>query len=462
MQNFINKTWDDSITPTLVDYIKIPNKSPVFDADWEAHGYMEQAVQLIADWCKAHAAKGMTLEIVREPGRTPVILMDIPGEGDKNILMYGHFDKQPEMVGWEEDLGPWRPVIRDDKLYGRGGADDGYSAFSALTAINALQAQNIPHPRCVILIEACEESGSYDLPFYVDKLRDQIGTPDLVICLDSGAGNYEQLWGTTSLRGVINATLNIEMLTEGIHSGFGTGTAASTFRVLRQLLSRIEDENTGDMLLPELSVDIPAIREQQAILAADTLQNEVIDAIPLAENVQPVSNDIATLLLNRTWRASLEVTGMDHIPSVADGGSVLRPQLAAKLSVRIPPTCDVDVAVAALKETLEANAPYNARVSFTPLEANAGWHAPQLNETLAAQINEASQVAFGKPAMYFGEGGTIPFMGMLGDKFPEAQFFITGVLGPKSNAHGPNEFLHLPFAKKITACVAHVLAAQCG
>ena len=174
-----------------------------FDADWVAHGYMDQAVALMETWAKAQPIAGMTVEVVRLEGRTPLIYIDIPASGPETgedvVLLYGHLDKQPEMTGWDDDLGPWKPVLKGDRLYGRGGADDGYAIFGSLTAVMALQAQQLPHARCVVLIEACEESGSYDLPAYVDHLAARIGKPSLVVCLDSGCGNYEQLWCTCLL-----------------------------------------------------------------------------------------------------------------------------------------------------------------------------------------------------------------------------------------------------------------------
>ena len=149
-KHYIDKMWDDSIIPTLMEYIKIPNKSPQFDRDWQAHGYMDQAVNLIANWCKANAIDNMKLDIVRLPNRTPVIFIDIPGSNDDTILLYGHLDKQPEMSGWDTDLHPWKPVLRGDRLYGRGSADDGYAAFASLTAIKSLREQQIPHARCCV------------------------------------------------------------------------------------------------------------------------------------------------------------------------------------------------------------------------------------------------------------------------------------------------------------------------
>jgi acetylornithine deacetylase/succinyl-diaminopimelate desuccinylase-like protein len=163
------------------------------------------------------------------------------------------------------------------------------------------------------------------------------------------------------------------------------------------------------------------------------------------------------MLLNRTWRPALSITGIDGVPSLSDAGNVLRPMTAAKISLRIPPGVDADHATASLKEILERDPPYGASVTFKGEMGADGWAAPDLSPWLETATDEASRTFFGKPAMYMGEGGSIPFMGMLGERFPEAQFLITGVLGPGSNAHGPNEFLDIPTGKRLTACVARVL-----
>jgi acetylornithine deacetylase/succinyl-diaminopimelate desuccinylase-like protein len=457
-QKLVDEVWSDSIVPELVEYIKIPAKSPGFDADWEKNGYIEDAVQQIFAWCKKQDIKGMQCEIVRLPGRTPLIFMDIPGDNDDTILMYGHLDKQPEMTGWADDLGPWLPVIKDGKLYGRGGADDGYAAYASLTAIRALQEQDIPHARCVVIIEACEESGSYDLPAYIEHLEERIGTPSLVICLDSGAGNYDQLWLTVSLRGMAAGTLRADVLQEGVHSGYASGVVPSSFRVLRQLISRLEDENSGKILPEYLHAEIPAQRQRQNQRMADALGDAIFTAYPFCEGVEPQGENNLERILNRTWRPALSVTGVDGMPSLDHAGNVLRPHTSLKLSMRLPPTVDGDVATQHMKTTLEADPPDNAKVSFEAEHAASGWNAPDIADWLDTSLEKSSQAAFGQGVMYMGEGGTIPFMAMLGDFFPRAQFMITGVLGPNSNAHGPNEFLHLPFARKLNTCVAQVIA----
>lgn len=457
IQNLVDHIWRESIIPTLCDYIHIPNKSPAYDANWQANGYMEKAVNLLAEWCKQQGIAGMQLQVHRLENRTPLIFIEIPGQSDQTILLYGHLDKQPEMEGWDQELSPWQPVIRGDRLYGRGGADDGYAIFAALTAIKALQSQHAPHARCVILIEACEESGSYDLPYYVDALQEKIGNPDLIICLDSGCGNYEQMWCTTSLRGIITGILQIDILEEGVHSGAASGVVPSSFRIMRQLLSRIEEEASGRILLESAQTTIPAARIQEAKLVAEELGDKVWQDYPFSPNAKPPHAENYELILNRTWRSALSITGIGHIPSLENAGNVLRPRTAAMLSLRIPPTCNAAAITSQLKTVLEDNPPYGATVTFTPQKSSNGWNAPAIEPWLAAAVNAASQTYFGKPALYWGEGGSIPFMGMLGEKFPNAQFVITGVLGPHSNAHGPNEFLDIPTAQKLTCCVADII-----
>ncbi|WP_254460928.1 M20 family metallopeptidase [Xanthomonas sacchari] len=464
IDRFLSEKWDDDIVPQLVDYIRIPNKSPMFDADWVAHGYMADAVALMERWARAQAIPGLQVEVVQLEGRTPLIYLEVPASseatGEDTVLLYGHLDKQPEMTGWDADLGPWTPVLKGDRLYGRGGADDGYALFGSLAAIQALQDQGIPHARCVVLIEACEESGSYDLPAYVDHLAARIGKPSLVVCLDSGCGNYEQLWCTTSLRGLAGGNFSVKVLSEGVHSGDASGVVPSSFRILRDLLSRLEDEATGKIKVDGLYADIPEERLAQARKVAEVLGDEVYNKFPFLPGMRPMHEDLPELVLNRTWRPALSVTGADGLPPLASAGNVLRPETAVKLSLRLPPTLDGKRAGELLKEVLLRDPPYGAEVSLALEKSSSGWNAPAQSPWLTDAIESASQAAFGKPAMYMGEGGSIPFMGMLGEKFPGAQFMITGVLGPHSNAHGPNEFLHIPMGKRVTACVSRVIAAH--
>jgi acetylornithine deacetylase/succinyl-diaminopimelate desuccinylase-like protein len=456
----IARFWDEAIVPALIDYIRIPAKSPHFDKDWSRNGHIDKAVELAADWCRRHAPGGMTLEVVSLTGRTPVLFIEIEGQTRDTVLVYGHLDKQPEMTGWREGLGPWEPVIEEGRLYGRGGADDGYAVFAALAAIRDLQQRKIPAARTVMLIECCEESGSYDLPAYLEALAPRIGTPALVVGLDSGCGNYEQLWGTTSLRGLVNGVLTVEVLTEGVHSGDASGVVASSFRIARQLLDRIDDPATGTVSHAAFHAPVPPERGEQARRAAKVLGKEIYRKFPFVKGMRPMTDDLEDLVLNRTWRPMLAVTGADGLPLPANAGNVLRPRTSLALSLRLPPTIKGETAAKNLKTLLESDPPYGAKVTFEYGQAATGWHAPKTAPWLEEALLSASRKHFGKDVMWMGEGGTIPFMAMLGKKFPEAQFLITGVLGPHSNAHGPNEFLHLDYAKSLTACVADVLAAQ--
>jgi acetylornithine deacetylase/succinyl-diaminopimelate desuccinylase-like protein len=455
-------TFRESIVPRLSEYIRIPNKSPLFDAEWESHGHMLRAAELMAAWCREQPIAGLTVEILHEPGRTPVLFCEIPGDGPDTVLLYGHMDKQPEFTGWAEGLSPWEPVLRDGKLYGRGGADDGYAVFSSLTAIRLLQEQKVPHARCVVLIEACEESGSYDLPHYVEVLAKRIGSPGLVVCLDAECGNYEQLWCTTSLRGNLVGDLVVEGLTEGVHSGAGTGIAPSVFRIARTLLARVESDVTGDILVDEMSVPIPAARIEQARAAADVLGDQVAGKLPFVPGARPLTDAPVELVLNNTWRPTLAVTGAAGLPAMKNAGNVLLPRVEFKLSFRLPPSADAEAAAAAVKRRLEADPPYGVRVRFDVGSSQPGWDAPPIAPWLEDSMRDASRATFGRDAMYLGTGGSIPFIGMLGERFPATQFLVTGVLGPHSNAHGPNEFLHLECAEKLTVCVAKVIADHHG
>jgi acetylornithine deacetylase/succinyl-diaminopimelate desuccinylase-like protein len=460
----VDRCWDDEIVPTLVDYIKIPNKSPAFDPGWAAHGHMDEAVALFEGWARARLAAlpGARLDTIRLPGRTPVIVIDVPGVGSDNdadpVLLYGHLDKQPEMTGWAAGYGPWVPRLDGDRLYGRGGADDGYAMFAALSAILALRAQQIPHARSIILIEACEESGSYDLPYYVDHLAGRLASPSLVVCLDSGCGNYDQLWLTTSLRGLVSGTLSIEVLDEGVHSGHASGVVPSSFRILRQLLSRLEDEATGEVRPADLYAQIPAARVAQARRAAAVLGDAVFTEYPFVAGASPMIDDTTELVLNRTWRPQLAIIGIDGLPRPVDAGNVLLPKTVAQLSLRLPPTLPAGAADGIVRRLLEKDPPYGARVVYEPGSSGSGWNAPALAPWLEQSLARASEAAFGAPPAYMGEGGSIPFMAMLGEKFPQAQFVVTGVLGPHANAHGPNEFLHIPTGKRVSAVIAQVLA----
>ncbi|MFP6665494.1 MAG: M20/M25/M40 family metallo-hydrolase [Deltaproteobacteria bacterium] len=465
----IDDLWESSILPALTEYIRIPAKSIAFDREWAEHGHLDAAVALAERWARAHAPAGATIEVVRLGKRTPVLVVEAPGSAPGSVLLYGHLDKQPEMVGWEEGLGAWEPMLRDGRLYGRGGADDGYAVFASLAALRALDEQGTARASAFVLIECSEESGSPDLPAYVEHLAERIGQPDLVVCLDSGCGDYERLWHTTSLRGVMVGDLSVEILREGVHSGDASGVVPSSFRILRSLLDRLEDPHTGEVKLAALHTEIPAGRRAQAAAAAEVLGDAVYNKFPWAEGAGPVVPEAADggelsaedrrteLVLARTWRPTVSVTGADGLPAMADAGNVLRPSTSVKLSLRLPPTIDPAAATRAVREVLVADPPYGAKVTFRGA-GEGGWEAPALAGWLEDALDTVSEAWFGAKSVAMGEGGSIPFMGMLGEKFPDAQFVITGVLGPHSNAHGPNEFLEIKTARRLTGCVAQLLA----
>ena len=484
-KTFVNDMWatDNTIVRSLGEYITIPNISPTYDTQWAENGLLDKATRFVADSLTATlaacAAKNcdtsdVTVSVVGGPGapimngatrRTPIVLVDIPSNVSPapsgTVLLYGHLDKQPGLSEqWSSGLGPYTPVVRDGKLYGRGGADDGYAAFTSLTSVMALRQQKIPHARCVILVESCEESGSHDLEYYISSLREKLGDVSLIVCLDAGCQNYEQLWTSCSLRGLVNGSFRVAVSREGVHSGDASGVIPSPFRIFRHLLSRLENAETGELFPQPLKVDIPESVRAAAAKTADVLGDQVAGQFPFLPGVKPVKNGVVDLILARTWESQVVVKGMDGIPPRAGSGNVLLPELTAALSFRLPPTLDSAKAAAFIKETLEKDPPYGAVVEFRVDDIGNGWAAPETPGWLENAIQGGSNAFFGKNALAVGEGGSIPFMSLLGRVFPGANFLITGVLGPAANAHGPDEFLHLDMTKKVTMCVANVLAAH--
>ncbi len=481
----VSRIWRQQAIPALQTYVSIPSLSPSFDAAWESHGHIAQAVGLLTDWATDLGLQRTTVRTHSLPGRTPVIVVEIdatpnatPDEGpnagsvtdtdssatQRTVLMYGHLDKQPEMEGWLDGLSPWAPIITDDKLYGRGGADDGYALFASLTAIRSLQTTGAAHGRILLIIEASEESGSTDLADHISALAPTIGDVDLVICLDSGCATYDRLWTTTSLRGLASIRFSVRVLTEGVHSGAAGGVVPSSFRIARLLLDRLEDPVTGDLRLPELNVTIPAAisaaaADTAALLGPDWAEHNYPWVSSTCGHTLNSDGTTSEHLIDRTWRAAFEVTGADGLPATAKAGNVLRPQTTLSLAMRLPPTADTDLAVAAIRKALTTDVPYGATVEVET-DSAGGWAAPALADWLANTLEDASMSAYGKSHRSMGEGGTIPFMGMLAKRFPNAQFAVAGVLGPGSNAHGPNEFLHLGYAEQLTVAVAHILATH--
>jgi acetylornithine deacetylase/succinyl-diaminopimelate desuccinylase-like protein len=456
---FTEHFWEREVLPSLFDYIAIPCQSPAFDAEWASNRLLDRAAGHLAGWARARlkGIEGATVEIVRLEGRTPLLFAFIPGAG-RPVLLYGHFDKQPPMDGWTDGREPWTPRREGDRLYGRGGADDGYALYAAVTALLALRDQGLATPPTAILIEGSEESGSGDLPAYFEHLRDQIGVPDLVVALDAGCLDYDAPWLTTSVRGQVAGTLEVQTLSHAVHSGDASGIVPSSFRIARHLLSRIEDAGTGDIKTAAFHAAIPEEHRQQAERAGAALGGAIAGGVPLWPGTHPVSESAAALLLNRAWRPQLTVTGLDGLPDVANAAAVMQPLTRLRLSLRLPPSVCPDNAARTLKKLLEADPPYGARIRFEADMISPGWQSAPLHSWLEEAIWEAGDEAFGAATGFFGGGGGIPFLHMLSESFPKAQILVSGVLGPGSNAHGPDECLHLPTARRVTALLSGVLA----
>lgn len=460
--DYCRDRWERDLLTELGAFIELRAISPAYDADWEANGQLDVAAERAAQWIREQDLTGAHVEVLREPGRTPLVLVDIPGTAPGTTLFYGHLDKQPAGEGWSAELDPWTPHFDGTRLYGRGGVDDGYALYAAVAAIQAVDDQGVPRPRCVGIFETSEESGSPDLPFWLARLEPRIAEVDLVVCLDSGAGDYDRLWLVTSLRGHCGGRLDVQVLDQGAHSGDAGGVVPSTFRIVRRLLERVESAETGEVLLDAAGCPIPGERVEQARAAARVLGPAVAARFDWFGSAGPTTSDVAEQLLNRAWRPSLAVTGADGLPAVATAGNVLRPSTSLKLSVRLAPGADSRAAQSALKELLEKDPPYGAHVVFTPDTVVAdGWAAPPLAPWLERALDGASRAYFdGAGLAMLGQGGTIPLMGMLADRFPDAQFLACGAQGPGAGAHGPDESLHLPYTLRLTAGIAMALGAS--
>lgn len=460
----IARSWADEVIPSLSGLVAIPALSPSFDPSWPATGHLRAAVDHMASWARSRDL-GARQEVVELEGCSPLLLIDVPASpgasGDGTVLLYGHLDKQPALGEWSEGLAPWRPVLRDGRLYGRGSADDGYAGYTAITALEAVRAAGGEHRRAVILLETGEESGSPDLPSYLEHLSGRLGDVRLVICLDSGGGtDYKRLWLTSSLRGLVTVTVTVRVLDAGIHSGIASGIVPSSFRIMRELLDRVEDSATGKIKLPEMNVPIPAGRYADAAAFAELEPDAVGRGIPVAEGVSAASEDLVELILNNTWRPALSVIGADGLPESARAPFVLRPDTSLRLSIRTPPTADVAAARAALEKTLTTDVPYGAQVTLRDFVTLSGWSAPTPSSWLAAALDELTGSVFTEPYRQLGIGGGIPFMEMLGHQYPQADFVVTGAISTDSNMHVPDEWLNIEYAEQVTAAIAHILGAH--
>ena len=453
LSDFVEEWWDKSALPSLCEFVEIPALSPSFDSEWEANGYLDAAVNTFVAWIRSLPLKGLTISVHRLKNRSPLLLVKIEGDEDGEVLFYSHLDKQPEASGWSEGKGPWTPVIEDGWLFGRGSVDDGYGGYAGILSVLALQDQGVAHPTCRFLIETGEESGSPDLSFYLDELESELGIPDLVIVLDTGGVDYDRLWVTESLRGIVAGTLSVKVSTVGVHSGHGSGVMPSSFRLARQLLSRIEDENTGEIKPDWLHIEITDKMKEQASKIIE-MNADSVDDFPLLDGVEKQVNDPLDIFLTMNLSPSLSIIGADGIPSIQDAGNVLRTNTDLKISVRTPPGVSADSVAEKVQKLLEENPPNGAHVSAKMTEVADGFLSPELPEKLSNMLNESGKKFYGNEPMSLFIGGTIPVMAMLQSRYPDSKFIITGAGGPGGNAHGPDEKLHIPTAKKITKCMA--------
>lgn len=456
------KDFDSNILPGLEEFIRIDNLSPEFDPEWETNGKAEKAGMHLLNWAKSQGIKGLKGELIKSPGKTHFLLIEIEPQGiNKTVLLYGHFDKQPSLGEWEEGLHPNKPVIKNGLLYGRGSSDDGYALFSMIEAVKLIQLQNCKHGHIVIALESGEESGSPDLISYLKTYKERTGNPDLMICLDSGCKDYSCLWLTTSLRGLTKIEVEIECLKEDVHSGEAGGIAPDAFSILRILLNRLEDSKTSKIIVP-LNAEIPKYIMEDAEKLADYLKEKVVtDLVKLADGVVPITDDYKELILNNTWRPTMVVIGINH-PQVEGSGNILRSKIKACLSFRLPPTFNCKDAEKIITEILTKDPPYNAKINVKVNISVNGWAAKNLNNSLKKSFSKSSNYLFGKDYYSNGEGGTIGFIPELGELYPECEMLVTGVLGPGSNAHSINECLNIDYTNKMTVALAHAIYDFCN
>ena len=452
--------WEGSILPSLSDFIEIKALSPLFEPDWAEMGELDATIDLFCEWLDAQGIAGMSYEKHRIGELSPVLIVTIEGTGPGEVIFYSHLDKQPSKPElWSEGLHPLKAVRRDPWLYGRGSVDDGYGGYLCATSVRLLQEAEVPHPRCTMIIETCEESGSFDLPPYLDALTEQLGNPDMVVVLDSGGPDYDHIWMTEALRGLVSGTLSVKVSHEGIHSGNSGGSIPSSFRIQRILLDRVEDSSSGKVLIPEMHVDIPEQIREKAMALREIVGDSIWEQFPTVDTLRQASETTEEMIVAMNWEPTLSIIGADGIPSVQDAGNVLRTNTDLKLSFRIPPGVDSESAIARAKAILEEDPPYGAEVTFTPDSCADGFHAPPLDGPISEAIQEASMELTGLPPLATWTGGTIPFMSMMQGKYPEAMFLCTGTSGPGNNAHGPDEKLHIPSSKRLTVALSATIAA---
>ena len=459
-REIIDAHWDNWYVKGLCEFIEVPNLTPMVDPNYLTNGLNEKAMALVDDYINKLEIKGISKKIFQPDGMTPLIVYAVDkaeGGSDAQIMFYGHLDKQPWMDGWDEGLGPTKPVIRGEYLYGRGGGDDGYSPFSTMLAIKNAQLQGIKHSRIVLVLETEEESGSPNLINLLNIAKDFIGNPDYLFCLDSGAFDYNQLWLTSSLRGITLMDVTVKAGKGGYHSGEVGGIVPETFRVMRHLLNRLDDPKTG-LPMEELNTELPAYARPEAERMVALSGEAMCKKYKMEEGVKYCSQDnLVEMYLNNTWRANLSVTGAGGLPDYNRAGNVVRPQTTLRLSYRLPPNMDCHKAAAIVKQKLTTDVPHDCIVEIKGDHNGNGWCMKDPEPWFHDVINNASKNFYDREYGSYGMGGSIPFLSQLGGLYPNTFIVALGLLGPQSNAHAPNESVNLTYAKKLTMCMSHIL-----
>lgn len=453
----ISEDFDRQALPSLKEFVRIDNLSPAFDPGAHRKEKTFSAVSHVKEWIGRHTPDGTSIQVLTKVEESPLLLVDVPGTGAGTVMIYGHLDKQPPMTGWRNGLHPYKPVIEGTKMYGRGAVDDGYAPYSSILAINQLRRHDLDHPRCILVLETSEESNSIHLEPYFPDIMKLIGTPDLVICLDSACGDYDRLWYTNALRGAVIGVLTVRALETPVHSGSGGCVVPSALGIAFELLSRVCKPAAGVMTLPSFQAQIPQEAEQSARAAAAILGDGFKEELGLLDKVAAVAHDGEQAIINGVWKGSMSVTGIDGVPSIEEAGNVVLPEVRLKLSTRVPPGCDSRTCADEMSRVLTSDVPYGASANFEIKAQSDGWKMRPLPDWLRNSLDSSSSEFFGAPAVGYGIGGSIPFVNPLDELFEDTPILVTGLIGPEANAHGPNESLDLPAARKITACLARVL-----
>lgn len=453
---FLEEEFEPNLVEPLKDFVRIPNQSRSFDPEWNTNGLLEKACQHVIDWSKGQGLKDFSVDLYKEDGKTPAVIGVAEMKDAPTILFYGHIDKQPPLTEkWREGLHPYQPVVENGKLYGRGGVDDGYAYFASVLVVKMLQKFGAQKHRFVFFFECDEESDSIDLEYYLDLKKDLIGTPEIMVCLDSGTIDYDHLSLTTNLRGILDFNLKVEVTKEGVHSGSAGGIVPDTFRIARHLLDTFEDSKNG-RLIPELNVNIPSDRYGEAVDLIKEL-GEFDFKIPFVEGAESITSDPLQLYLNNTWLPACTLIGFEGLPPSHRCGNVLNPYTSYQISLRLPPTLSHEDAMQAVKAHFaNLKVPHNARITLSRFIGGSGLNLKPFSKKLQDSIFEAGKEFFGKVPLFFGEGGSIPFLNDFQRRFPKAELLVLGINGPESNAHGPNEFLHLDYLKKLISSLVFV------